>query len=117
MPLLPRHSELPRLVQHPRQFAKHYWLPLTLLLVGTMADMITTFHNLRLYGPGIEAHPVQRWVSLVVGVTAGVPIAKLFQLAFVLFVAAWWRPWTSWLMGVCGVLYAAAAVSNYFLLL
>jgi hypothetical protein len=117
MPLLPSRSELPRLVRHPSQFARVYWFPLALLLVGSAADLITTFHNLRIYGPEAETHPVQRWVSQLVGVSFGVPIAKLVQFAFVLFVAAWWRPWTGWLMAICGLLYTAAAVSNYFLLL
>lgn len=88
-----------------------------MLFIGSAADLITTYHNLRLYGPQAEAHPVQRWVSQVVGVSAGVPIAKFIQLAFVLLVAAWWRPWTGWLLALCGLLYTAAAVSNYFLLL
>jgi hypothetical protein len=56
-------------------------------------------------------------VSEIVGVTAGVPVAKAVQLAFVLLVAAWWRPWCPWLLGACGLLYGMAAVSNHFLLL
>jgi hypothetical protein len=28
---------------------------------------------------------------------------------------AWWRPWTPWLLALCGVLCATAAVSNYYL--
>ena len=67
--------------------------------------------------PRRRAHLVQRWVSQLLGVGAGVPLAKLTQLAFVLLVAAWWRPWTPWLLALCGLLYAVAAVSNYYLLL
>jgi hypothetical protein len=117
MPLLPRKCELPRLVQQPWLFARAYWLPLTMLFIGAAANLITTYRNLRLYGPQVAAHPVQRWVSQLVGVSAGVAIAKVIQLAFVLLVAAWWRPWTGWLLALCGLLYTAAAVSNYFLLL
>jgi hypothetical protein len=117
MPLLPRQSELPRLVYHPLSFVRVYWLPLLILLGGTAADCVTTWHNLILYGPGVETHIVQRWISQLVGVHAGVPIAKLIQLGFVVGVAAWWRPWTPWLLTLCGLLYAAAAISNYYLLL
>lgn len=60
---------------------------------------------------------MQRWVSHLVGETAGVPLAKVIQLAFVIVVSAWWRPWCAILLMLCGVLYAAAAVSNYFLLI
>jgi hypothetical protein len=117
MPILPRQTELPRLLHHPRQFARAYWPQLLILLIGATADVITTLINLRLYGPDVEAHIVQRWVSQILGVHAGVPLAKLGQLAFVLFVAAWWKPWTPWLLTLCGLLYTAAAVSNHFLLI
>jgi CHASE2 domain-containing sensor protein len=115
--ILPRDTELSRLVRRPIEFARAYRWPLALLLIGATADVITTCRNLVLYGPEVEAHVVQRWVSELVGVHAGVPLAKLIQLAFVLFVAAWWRPWTVWLLTACGLLYSAAAVSNHFLLL
>ena len=117
MPLLPRQTEVPRLLAHPLAFARAYWLPLMVLIAGAIADGVTTYRNLVLYGPDVEAHVVQRWVSEVMGVRAGVPIAKLIQLAFVLLVAAWWRGWTPWLLLICGVLYSAAAISNYYLLL
>jgi hypothetical protein len=117
MPLVPQQSELPRLLQHPLSFARSYWLPLAILLAGTVADCVTTYHNLALYGPGAETHIVQRWVSELVGVHAGVPLAKFIQFCFVVGVAAWWRRWTPWLLILCGLLYAAAAISNYYLLL
>jgi len=117
MPIVPRQSELPRLIRHPLEFARVYWLPLAILLAGAAADCVTTYHNLVLYTPAVEAHIVQRWVSEVVGVRAGVPLAKLIQLCFVVAVAAWWKRWTPWLLILCGLLYGAAAVSNYYLLL
>jgi len=117
MQIPPKNSELPRLFMSPSQFFRKYWAWLLILLIGAAADAITTYRNLHLYGIGTEAHPVQRWVSQILGVGLGVPVAKLIQLAFVLFVAAWWKPWTPWLLGICGLLYIAAAVSNFFLLL
>ena len=115
--LYPRRSELPRLLRHPGSFVRAYWAPLVILLAGATADLVTTYHNLRLYGPAVEAHPVQRLVSEILGVRVGVPLAKLAQVAFVLLVAAWWRPWTTWLLVLCGLLYFAAAVNNHYLLL
>ena len=115
--ILPRRSELPRLLCRPGGFARSYRAPLLVLLASATADMVTTLINLRRYGPDVEAHVVQRWVSELVGVNAGVPIAKVIQLAFVVLVAAWWRPWTPWLLALCGLLYTAAAVSNHFLLI
>jgi len=117
MAILPEKTELPRLFERPGEFVRVYWLPLVILLIGATADVITTLINLKLYGPEVEAHIVQRWVSQIFGVHAGVPLAKLGQLAFVLVVAAWWKPWTPWLLTLCGLLYAAAAVSNHFLLI
>jgi len=77
MASIPRQSELPRLLNDPLVFARIYWLPLAILLAGAAADCITPYHNLVLYGPGVEAHVVQRWASQIVGVHAGVPIAKI----------------------------------------
>jgi hypothetical protein len=115
--ILPRHSAIPILLSTPRGFVRLYRIPLVLLVLGASADVFTTLWNLRAYGPMVETHVVQRWISQLIGVEAGVPMAKLVQLAFVVFVAAWWRPWCATLLVVCGCLYAAAAVSNYLLLL
>jgi hypothetical protein len=117
MEIVPRHTDLPLLLRHPGQFARRYRWALLVLLLGATADMVTTLINLRRFGPGVEVHPAQRLVSEIVGVTAGVPVAKVIQLACVLAVAAWWRRWCQWLLLVCGVLYLLAAVSNHFLLL
>jgi hypothetical protein len=117
MPIVPKNSDLPRLFRDPAAFARAHAIPLLILFAGATADVVTTLTNLRQFGPDVEAHIVQRWVSEVIGVDAGVPLAKLMQLGFVLFVAAWWRPWTAWLLTLCGLLYTAAAVSNHFLLL
>lgn len=117
MPIVPRDTDLPLLARKPLTFVTHYRVPLLVLLVGATADLITTYVNLQRYGSSVEAHPVQRLVSELVGASLGVPLAKLIQLAFVLFVAAWWRPWCGWILAICGVLYSLAAVSNHFLLL
>ena len=115
--ILPRDSAIPLLIDRPGEFVRAYRIALVVLVLGASADLFTTLWNLRTYGPAVETHLVQRWVSQIVGVEAGVPMAKAMQLAFVVFVAAWWRPWCGTLLIVCGSLYAAAAVSNYFLLL
>ena len=114
---LPNDSALPMLLMTPRRFVRVYRVQLVVLVLGASADVFTTLWNLRLYGPVVEAHLVQRWVSEMFGVEAGVPTAKAMQLAFVLLVAAWWRPWCRAMLLVCGALYGAAALSNYFLLL
>ena len=114
MDVIPRHSDLPLLVRHPAKFAHRYRWALLVLLIGTTADVVTTYINVRRYGAGIEVHPAQQVVDRLVGPTVGVPLAKLIQLAFVLFVAAWWRPWCKWLLTTCGVLYLVAAASNHF---
>ncbi len=117
MPTVPHDTNLPLLARQPRAFVARYRVPLSVLLVGAAADLVTTYVNLQRYGPSVEAHPAQRLVSELVGVTLGVPLAKLIQLAFVLFVAAGWRPWCAWVLATCGVLYSLAAVSNHLLLL
>lgn len=113
----PSRAEWPLLFGQPTAFLRRYWWALAVLLVGAIADAVTTLINLHRYGPEVEVHLVQRWVSHIVGITAGVPLAKVIQLAFVVLVAAWWRPWCAILLTLCGLLYMAAAVSNHFLLL
>ncbi|HET6250144.1 MAG TPA: hypothetical protein VFE47_20805 [Tepidisphaeraceae bacterium] len=117
MPAIPVQTELPRLFRTPRRFVQAYRLPLLILWVGAVADLYTTWHNLRLYGPQVESHIVQRWFSEILGVEWGVPLAKMGQCAFVVLVAAWWKPWTPWILTLCGILYTAASISNYYGLL
>ena len=114
-PGIPKDSALPQLLLRPREFVRSYRWFLVALLAGASADVFTTLWNLRAYGAGVEVHIVQRWVSQLVGVEAGVPLAKLGQLFFVILVAAWWRPWCRWILLSCACLYALAAMSNYFL--
>lgn len=103
--------------RRPRRFVQAYAVVLAVLAVGATADAITTLRNGLEYGPDIELHLAQRLVSEILGVTIGVPLAKLIQLAFVLLVASWWRPWCRWMLLGCGLLYSLAAVSNHFVLL
>ena len=114
MLLIPHHSELPTLGRSPRQFLSRYRYSLVVLVVGAVLDGLTTYANVRQFGPEVETHPVQRLFFDYLGPSIGVPIAKALQFAFVIFVAAWWRPWTRWVLLICGVLYAAAAMSNHF---
>ena len=94
-----------------------YRLPLAVLAAGAALDLVTTYRLVRQYGPGVEVHLVQQLVFRVFGTDAGVPIAKAIQVAFVILVAAWWRPWCAWILTLCGVLYCLAAASNHLNLL
>ncbi len=113
---LPTKTELPTLAKQPGTFAKRYWIALAILLIGATADAITTYNNTVLYGADIEVHPVQRWFFSYLGSEVGVPLAKMGQVAFVIFVGAWWRPWCGWIIAGCGTLYSLAAISNHFVL-
>ena len=115
--MLPQRTELPTLLNDPTTFSLRYRWALIILAIGATADVITTLINLQRYGPGVEVHLAQRIVSQIIGVTLGVPAAKLMQLAFVILVAAWWRPWCATILCLCGLLYSFAAISNHFLLL
>jgi len=114
-PFLPRDSALPLLFRHPQQFKHQFRWSLFALVLASTADLFTTLWNLRAYGPEVETHPAQRLVSQLIGVEAGVPLAKAGQVIFVVLVAAWWRPWCRSILLTCAGLYTFAAVSNYFL--
>ena len=114
MTILPRHTDLPMLVREPGHFIRRYRWSLLLLLAAATADAITTYLNVRRYTTIIEVHPVQRWVFEALGPAAGVPVAKMIQVAVAVGVAAWWRPWCRYILLLCAGLYALAAVSNHF---
>ena len=114
MNLIPRHSELSTLGRQPVTFLSRYRYSLAVLVVGAVLDGLTTYANVRQFGPHVETHPVQRLFFQILGAAIGVPVAKAIQFAFVIFVAAWWRPWTRWMLMICGLLYAMAALSNHF---
>lgn len=103
---LPSRSELPLLARSPGSFLRRYRWPLIALAAGATVDAITTYRNVRAYSAAVEVHPVKRLLFEVLGPEAGVPAAKLIQLAFVLLVAAWWKPWCRWVLALCGSLYA-----------
>ncbi len=115
MHILPRRTNLRILCLRPQILLLAYWPALLILCAAATADALTTLRNMQLYGPEIELHLVQRLVTEILGITFGVPAAKLIQLAFVLFVAAWWRPWCLWILWSCAALYTLAALSNHFL--
>ena len=115
MHVLPARTQLPTLARRPAAFARRYWLPLLVLATGATADAVTTFRNVATFGADIEVHPVQRLVFEALGPVAGVPVAKVLQVGFVLLVAAWWQPWCGWVLRLCGVLYGLAAANNHFL--
>jgi hypothetical protein len=115
--LFPSKTNLRILFRRPDLLAQRYRWPLTGLTVGAVADLVTTLEQVRRYGPGVELHFVQQLVFYVFGAAFGVPIAKAIQVACVVLVACWWRPWCTWILTLCGMLYALAAVSNHFGLL
>jgi hypothetical protein len=115
--MLPQRTELPILLRDPTTFLRQYRWALAILVIGATADVVTTMINLQRYGASVEVHTAQRIVCEILGVALGVPIAKVMQLAFVILIAAWWRPWCSIILCACGVLYSCAALSNHFLLL
>ncbi len=114
MALIPANSELPGLINRPGSFLARYRYALIILLIGAVVDGMTTYTNVREFGTHVETHPVQRWVFDWFGAGIGVPLAKIIQMGFVVFVAAWWKPWTRWVLILCGLLYSAAALSNHF---
>jgi hypothetical protein len=112
---LSRRTNLILLLRRPSVLIHTYRFPLLFLAMGAVADVITTYNNLAMYGTEVEVHLPQRIISEIFGTKAGVPLAKIIQLAFVILVACWWRPWCAFILCACGLLYTFAAFSNHFL--
>jgi uncharacterized membrane protein len=90
---------------------------LAILLAGAVLDAVTTAVSVSAYGAEVELHLIQRWIMAWLGPVLGIIAAKFVQVAVAIVVASLWRRWCGWLMVLCGVLYALAAVSNHFMLL
>ena len=105
------------LVRRPGALVRAYRVALLFLLAAAAADVATSIPSLLVHGPAAEVHPAHRMVIQLLGPVAGPILGKISQLAFVVFVACLWRRWCGWMLVLCGVFYAAAAVSNHFMLL
>ncbi len=102
------------LAYRPILFIRAYRWPLLILLVGALFDTITTMNSMYSHGTKGELHPAIRAIVQQYGVTLGMPIGTIVRLGFVLFIAAIWRRWCSWVIFVCGFLYFLAALSNHY---
>ena len=102
------------LARRPLLFARKYWLSLAAVTLAAALDMITTIRMMNAYGPEIEMHAPMRIMAEVFGVDLGVVLGTLGRLAFVVLVAAIWRPACRAVMLLCAVLYTLAAMSNHF---
>jgi hypothetical protein len=105
------------LARRPRVLVRAYRWALVFLLAAATADVVTTIPGVSAYGPATELHPAHRIMVGLLGPVAGPIVGKLIQLAFVVLVACLWRRWCGWILLLCGLFYAAAAVSNHFVLL
>jgi hypothetical protein len=105
----------PLLLAHPGRFVRRFRWAMLLLVVGGLLDGWTTVINLAQFGVEVEVHPLQRWMALHLGIVPGLPLAKALQVVTAVVVAAAWKAWTGWLMGLCGLLYSLAAISNHLL--
>ena len=106
-------SNLRLLLRRPGVLVRAYRWPLAAVLAGTTLDTVTTMRAMYLGGVSVELHPAMRAIAEDFGVTWGVPLASLVRLAFVFFVAAFWRRWCGWLLVVTGAGYALAVMSNH----
>lgn len=111
-------SNLPLLLHRPGLFCRVDRWPLILLLIGTILDAATTYVALRDYGPGAEVHPAVQLLMRILGVSPwSMSAVKVAQSSCALLTASLWRPWCGFLLGLAGVLYILAAISNHFVLL
>ena len=102
------------LLRRPMALVRAYRWSLLVLLVGATLDTVTTMNFMYRDGTAGELHPAMRMMAEELGVAMGVPFATLVRLAFVVFVAAFWRRWCRAVLIISGVLYALAAASNHF---
>ena len=90
---------------------RFFWLLLLVAIAG-LADMLTTIHVMLRDGARAEAHPAIRFVATLFGPVAGPILGKTCQLACVVLVAIYLRPWAVYLLVLVAFLYGWAAWYN-----
>jgi hypothetical protein len=85
------------------------------LLVGAVADGVTTWQFMAEEGPALELHPIVRLVSHWWGPVLGPIVGKVGQLLAVLLLAVVLRSHARLLLGIATVSYLFAAVYNTWL--
>jgi hypothetical protein len=111
----PMPSEVHTLARQPVTFLRRYRWAVAILLIGALADMLTTIVNLARFGTVAEVHPAMRIMAELYGVQAGIIVGTVVRVLVVLFVASLWTRWCRAMLVVCGLLYGLAAMNNHFL--
>ena len=89
-----------------------YSVFLVLVVLAAMADAFSTVFFMLIRGPQEEAHPVIRWIALVLGPVLGPLVGKLAQIVALIAVTVYLRRWAVYLFISATILYAWAAWYN-----
>ena len=108
--LLP--SLIHRMQINANGFVRRFFWLLLLVVTAALADVLTTIHVMLHDGATAEAHPAIRFVATLFGPVAGPILGKACQLACVVLVAIYLRPWAVYLLVLVAFLYGWAAWYN-----
>lgn len=99
---------------------KRTWLwrsAFALLLLGTLADLVTTFAFFHRDGVDQELHPGIRLVSYSLGRSVGPIVTKLIQFSGIYLIGWRWPKIASILFAIAGAAYLAGAIYNVLIAL
>jgi hypothetical protein len=92
-----------------------FYVCLTIFVIGTMADIATTFAFFHRDGVDQELHPGIRLVSYALGRSVGPIITKLIQFLGITLISFRWRFLATYLFTLAGSIYLAGAIYNLWI--
>lgn len=101
-----------RLRANWRGYVSAYGIFLILVVLAAAADALSTVFFMLIRGPQEEAHPVIRWIALVLGPVLGPLVGKLVQIVALIAVTVYLRRWAVYLFILAIILYVWAAWYN-----
>lgn len=94
------------------------WFAL-LLAAAQIADAYLTYTGLSLHGHAAEGNPIIKYLCALIGIGAGVALAKLFSLSCITVICRFGKrfAWMPWVLCALLIVHIAAAIVPWTFLL
>jgi hypothetical protein len=101
-----------RLRENWEGYVRQYRVFLVLVLLASLADMVSTIHFMLYAGPQAELHPTVRFISQLFGPVLGPMLGKAIQVIVIFALTVFLRRWAVFIFIPVIILYTWAAWYN-----
>ncbi|MBM4025554.1 MAG: hypothetical protein FJ280_09120 [Planctomycetes bacterium] len=101
-----------RLRENWAGYVPQYRVFLVLVVLASVADMVSTIHFMLYAGPQAELHPTIRFLSQLFGPVLGPMLGKSIQVIVIITLTVFLRRWATFIFVPVIILYAWAAWYN-----